>query len=314
MKVAVVATMLNEAHAIPELLDALAGQTRPPEEIILVDAGSTDGTSATVRAYAARLPTVRLLEAPGCNRAKGRNVGVTAAASPLLVLTDAGCVPAPDWVARMVAPLERDAALTLVSGIATPRGADHLETCIARCTLSFQLDVGGVALHPGGRALAFHRDLWEKVRGFPEAFDFCDDVAFILATAAAGARQHLEPAATVSWHARRRYRDVVRQFYHYAEDSAWAGLSGTLHLRTVARSAGGMACLVAGLVSRHWLPWTLLVGLAGAYLGRKARQGCFDVPSWRTSYRVPLVLLAIHAGTMAGILHGQWRRLASPPR
>ena len=46
MKVAVGLTMLNEAEAISRLLDALAHQTRIPDAIVLVEAGSTGGVVA----------------------------------------------------------------------------------------------------------------------------------------------------------------------------------------------------------------------------------------------------------------------------
>jgi glycosyltransferase involved in cell wall biosynthesis len=311
MKVAVGLTMLNEAEAIGGLLDALAHQSRTPDEIVLVDAGSTDGTVAVVERYRGRLPVLRLLEVPGCNRARGRNEAIRTATAPLLALTDAGCIPEPDWVERMVAPLAQDDALTLVTGVAVPDARTHLEACIGRCALSYRLVVGGVPIHPGGRALAFRRELWAMVGGFPEAYDVCDDTAFILTATRAGARIHLEPRALVRWRPRRTYGQVIRQFYAYAEDSAWAGLSRTVHRKTIAQSVGGLGCVLLGLATRHWLPWAGLVGLAGAYLGRKARQGCFDLPSWRTYYRVPLVLLAIHVGTMAGIAHGHWRRLSA---
>jgi uncharacterized membrane protein len=49
--------------------------------------------------------------------------------------------------------------------------------------------------------------------------------------------------------------------------------------------------------------------LAALYVLRKVREGCFSIPTWRTFYRVPLVLLAIHGGTLAGIAHGNVVRL-----
>jgi glycosyltransferase involved in cell wall biosynthesis len=310
-RVAVGLTTLNEAEAIGDLLEALARQTRAPDEIVLVDAGSTDGTVAVVARYRERLPTLRLLEMPGANRARGRNAAIAAANAPCLVLTDAGCVPEPDWVERMIAPLAPAVPLTLVTGVAVPDARAPLEASIGRCTLSYRLVVGGVPIHPGGRALAFRRELWARVGGFPEAYDVCDDTAFILATASAGARIHREDGAVVRWRPRRSLAEVVRQFHAYAADLAWAGFSRSLHARTIAQSVGGLGLVALGLATRHWLPWAGLGALAGAYLGRKAWHGCFAGPTWRTYYQVPLILGAIHVGTMAGIVHGHWRRLAA---
>ncbi len=148
-----------------------------------------------------------------------------------------------------------------------------------------------------------------RVGGFPEYLDFGEDAAFIVAVAAAGSRLEVSPQAVVRWRPRGNYREVMRQFYHYADGLGQAGLSRSFHLNTVVQSAGGVACAALGLVFHSWLAWAFVLLLAGSYLLRKARQGCFDIPSWRTYYRVPLVLLAIHVGTMAGIVHGNWRRL-----
>lgn len=313
MTVAVVVTVRNEAATIDALLEALAGQTRAPDELILVDGGSTDGTLARAAPHASRLPGFRLLAAPGSNISQGRNHGIAAAASDVIAVTDAGCVPAPDWLERLVSPFAGDADVGLVSGLTESAPAGHLEACIGRCSLAFSVRIGGTTLFPTARTLAFRRDVWARVGGFPERLPYGEDTAFIVAAAAA-ARLVVAPGAVVRWRPRRSYGEVVRQFYHYAEASAEGGLSGLLHGRTVAQSVAGVTGLAAGLYWRHWLPWALLAGGAGAYLARKARQGCFDVPSWRTWYRVPLVLLAIHVGTMAGIVRGHARRLVAPPR
>jgi len=315
--VAVVVTVRNEAHAIAELLDALAAQTRPPDEIIVVDGGSSDGTLDAARAYQTRLPSLALHSAPGSNISQGRNVGTAAARSPFIAVTDAGCAPTPDWLAHIVAPLAteaNEAGADMVSGVVRARADEHRQACIGACTLSFQTRIGQRVLHPTARTLAFRRAVWQALGGFPERLDFGEDTAFITAAVEAGFRLEVAPEAIVLWRPRRTYREVVRQFYHYADGLAQAGLSGHYHLRTAAQSVGGLACLVAGLVSGHWLPWALLAAGAALYLGRKARQGCFAVPGWRTVYRTPLVLLAIHIGTMAGAIHGnlRWLRRARP--
>ena len=317
MRVAVVVTMRNEAHTIRDLLEALATQTRAPDEVILVDGGSTDGTATVAGAHVDRLLAsrsagllvLRLLEAPGSNIAQGRNCGIAAAESPIIAITDAGCVPATDWLARMSAPLERDPGLSLVQGVVLSQPANHLAACIGRCSLAFQVRMGEVELHPTARALAFRSDVWAQVGGFPEHLDFGEDAAFIIAVAATGTRVHVDAQAVVHWRPRSSYGEVVLQFYHYADGLAEGGLSRSFHLRTIAQSVGGMLCISLGILLQHWLPWLVLLLLAGSYLWRKARQGCFDIPSWRTYYRVPLVLLAIHLGTMAGIVHGNGLRV-----
>lgn len=309
MKIAVVVTMLNEAATIGALMEALRSQVLAPAEVILVDGGSTDGTIEAARLAGAGLAGLRVLELQGSNISQGRNHGIRSAKSPLIAVTDAGCIPAPDWLQRMVTPLQDDPGLGLVSGSVIPRPSSHLEECIGRCSLAFRMNIGDSTLLPTARSMAFRRQVWEKLGGFPEGLDFGEDAAFLLSAVESGVRVRFDPLAVVTWRPRRNYREVVLQFYHYADGLATGGLSRRFHCRTVVRSMAGvfLSCLV--LCSGHWLPFALLGSLAGHYLGVKARQGCFDIPSWKTYVRVPMVLSAIHVGTMAGVLHGNWRRL-----
>lgn len=62
----------NDAGHLPRSLAAIAGQTRPFDEIVLVDDGSTDDSLAVIAAFADRLPQLKL-------HRLDRNVGVVQA-------------------------------------------------------------------------------------------------------------------------------------------------------------------------------------------------------------------------------------------
>ena len=75
---------LNEERHVGALLSDVASQSRRPDEVLVVDAGSKDGTVAVVR----RFPFARLLEGrPPV--ACGRNVGGRSATGDVLVFLDA---------------------------------------------------------------------------------------------------------------------------------------------------------------------------------------------------------------------------------
>ena len=58
MSVSVILPTLNAAGEIAALLAALMDQTQPPEEILVVDSGSTDDTAELARAHGARVMSV----------------------------------------------------------------------------------------------------------------------------------------------------------------------------------------------------------------------------------------------------------------
>ncbi len=50
-RITLVVPMLNEARTLPDLLSTLKAQTRRPDELIFVDAGSSDGSADLVRQW-----------------------------------------------------------------------------------------------------------------------------------------------------------------------------------------------------------------------------------------------------------------------
>jgi len=95
--ISVIIPAYNAASTIGHCLEALSAQTCPPDEVIVVDDGSTDGTAQVAKSFG-----VRVISQPNAGPAAARNRGATAAHGDILLFTDADCIPAPDWVERMV--------------------------------------------------------------------------------------------------------------------------------------------------------------------------------------------------------------------
>lgn len=97
--VSVIIPVYNGVQTLPACLKALQEQTRPPDELIVVDDGSTDGTALVAQQF-----KVTVLSQANAGPASARNYGARVAQGDILLFTDADCTPAPDWVERMVAP------------------------------------------------------------------------------------------------------------------------------------------------------------------------------------------------------------------
>ena len=75
MEISVVIPSYNRRHTLGRALQSIADQTSKVDEIILVDDGSTDGSSELVRQH---FPEVRILKQPNLGVSAARNRGIVA--------------------------------------------------------------------------------------------------------------------------------------------------------------------------------------------------------------------------------------------
>lgn len=98
--VSVVIVNHDGVDALWHCLFALKTQSRPPEEIILVDNASRDASVSFVKA---NYPQVKILECQeNFGPAQGGNLGVKTASGDLVALVKSDVVFTPDWLARLV--------------------------------------------------------------------------------------------------------------------------------------------------------------------------------------------------------------------
>ena len=243
--VSVVTIFLDAARFLDEAVASLFAQTYERWELLLVDDGSTDGSTEIARAWAARDPErVRYLEHAGhANRgmSASRNLGVRHGRGELVALLDSDDVWEPDKLARQVALLESHPEVEMVYGRPLYwRGWTGLPGDIAR-DWSLPLPVpAGTVVEPPGLALASHplgsgsapcpsdllfrRSLVERVGGFEESFHgiyaLYEDQAFL-------AKVYLTARVLVSGERWLRYRQHA--------DSCVSVVTGAGHANTVRR-------------------------------------------------------------------------------
>lgn len=119
--ISLVIPAFNACQVLDTSLASVAAQTRLPDEVVVVDDGSTDGTSAVAERWANRLPlrVLRFDENIGAGLGAGaaRHEGIIASSGSVIALLDADDVMLPDHLELMVGLHER------VGGLIT---ADHL--------------------------------------------------------------------------------------------------------------------------------------------------------------------------------------------
>jgi glycosyltransferase involved in cell wall biosynthesis len=269
--VSVIVTVKNEASAVHGLLDSLRSQTIPPSEVVIVDGGSTDGTVERIESYRPRLP-LKLLLREGANISQGRNEAVRAASGQIIASTDAGVRLVPNWLEELTRPLQEDASIDVVSGFFLPDPQTVFERAMGATVLPVEGDVDPQRFLPSSRSVAFRKEAWREVGGYPEWLDFCEDLVFDFALLEAGRKFHFAPGAVAYFRPRGSLRVFGRQYYQYARGDGKADLWRSRHALRYLTYLVGIPLVLALGVALHQLWWSLLLLGAAVYLWTPYRR------------------------------------------
>jgi glycosyltransferase involved in cell wall biosynthesis len=184
--VTVTSTVLNEVEDIDGLVSTLAQQSLRPE-VIIVDGGSTDGTWERLQAAEAKYPNVRAIRDESCNLracpgpiARGRNIGIAAATSEVVACADAGCIYDPEWLARLTAPILNGGAEYALGGSCVDPADQTIWDLASAPFFGLKQRADGTTKSCTARSMAFRKELWQRVGGFPETTFLGEDTAFDL--------------------------------------------------------------------------------------------------------------------------------------
>lgn len=255
MKVSLITTVKNEAEGITLFLEGLSSQTRPPDEVVIVDGGSTDGTQQVVEGYRRRGLPVRLIVAEGANIARGRNIAIEQASFEIIAVTDAGCRPEENWLQALVAPLLSDRSISVVAGATLPESKNRFEACAAKLTVTAPMYMDRPDFLPTSRNIAFRKEAWALVGGYPEWLYCAEDTFFSGQMKKRGLKVAICREAVIYWRPRRTVKAFAKQFYFYGLGDGRVNLHGKRRWRQVVKYGVALPASVAGLAA--FGPWAL---------------------------------------------------------
>jgi glycosyltransferase involved in cell wall biosynthesis len=206
----IIIPVYNEEDHIRACLDAVAKQTDMPDEVIVVDNGSTDKTAAILREFT----FVRVIHEKRPSVLYARTAGYNAATSELIGRIDADTLLDPSWVSR-AKDIMADHAIPAITGpdaiydMAFPRFTRWLHDVLLR------IAVAGKYYFLTGSNMVIRKSAWEKARPH-----LCDDLTLFEDTDLALHMQRLDMAplyspklwASVSY---RRFADKWPDFIRY---------------------------------------------------------------------------------------------------
>ena len=268
-KVSVVIPTLNEAKHLPHCLQSLRSHgAHSIHEILVVDAGSADGTVAIAEAAGAIVLAKRNSTIAG-----QRNAGVEVAASELIAFLDADCTIEAGWAENAIRHF-RDPAVVSVG--APPNIPDGDTTWVQKawCFLkrkpnAVQRDVSWLA----SANVWVRKSSFEQVGGFDETFETCEDADLgfrlkdlgrIISDPRIRVQHHREPRTLSDfykkevWHGKNSYDGVINGRITPAELPSL--ITPILFVGSVMVVLVGILCWNAGGL------WAVLGGIAGIAL------------------------------------------------
>lgn len=249
MRASVIATVRNERATITAFVDSLLGQSLCPDEIVIVDGASTDGTLEILNGYAER-HGVRVVSQP-CNIAQGRNLGIAAATGTHIAVTDAGCRVDTDWLREIVACFQTQPEADVVAGNFRFETHSDFEEAVVLATFPPNRDdTDGARFYPSSRSVAFMKSAWERAGGYPEWLYAAEDTLFNIRLRQVGCRFVFCRSAIVRWRPRENWRALARQRINFARGNARVGIGNTGYLLNLRLHGLMLAFLLGGAL--HW--------------------------------------------------------------
>jgi glycosyltransferase involved in cell wall biosynthesis len=249
-KVSLVIPAKNEESSIRELLDSIAGQTRRPDEVIVVDGGSNDRTPDIVSSYPEEALKVKLIRTAGAYPGTGRNIGIEAASHGLIALTDAGVVLDREWLAALLAEFGKDSERDVVFGCFEPQQETRFKRYSSLVFVPSKRYAGGEWIRTFSVAsMLLKKDAWERAGRFPD-FRAAEDKIFMERLSDAGCRSTFAPKAIVFWDIPPGPKEFFAKFASYSYHDIKAGKSRDWHL-PVAKTYAGLilVTLLGGIIS-----------------------------------------------------------------
>lgn len=178
---AAIVPTFNRAHSIAETLDSILSQSRPPEEVVVVDDGSTDDTARVLATFGDRIAVIRQKNS---GVAAARNAGAASTNCDWLTFCDSDDIWLPARMELLRADLAKadNAIIAHVGDVQfsghgpTRRWFEFLDTDVGAGVVRAEPHPLRIFLHSFSPiAAALRKDVFDKEGGFDVAFRTDED-------------------------------------------------------------------------------------------------------------------------------------------
>ena len=210
--VTIVVPAYNAARTITSCVEACLAQDYSDVKVIVVDDGSTDDTTHIARRY-----PVRYLRQDNAGPASARNRGWRAARGEIVCFTDSDCVPAQDWVSRLIGEYASE-EISGVGGTYDVANEDNLlAACVHEEIVQRHLKMPKYVNYLGSFNVSYRRTVLEEVGGFDESYRIAsgedNDLAYKV-TKRGYKLVFTRKAQVAHYHPDNLWRYLRQQFWH----------------------------------------------------------------------------------------------------
>ena len=299
MQISLVITVLNEIKTIRCLLAGIENFSEFPDEIVFVDGGSKDGTLELLTDWQQRVQQLEnfkytrleIFQKKG-NISVGRNEGISRAAHDWIAITDAGCIPNPDWISQLAAPIKK--MLQNVSQNISSKNVKKIPI-----VAGFYQGNPKTFL-PATRSMLLHKKTWEELGTFREDLRVSEDYFFAQQAVKKNIPILFAPKAIVSWRPRSNIFSFCKMVYLHAYYDQMAGIRRPkVTLIFVRYSIAILLVLFAVLFTNQTITNVIIfAGIAG-YSGWATLKHRHHWPQ-KGSYYLPVLQWASDLAVMLG--------------
>lgn len=208
--VSLICTVLNEEESIEALLQSISNQTRIPNEVIIVDGGSTDRTVPVLKKAKKKFPQLHLtVVQQQSNRSEGRNLAIQKAKYDTIAITDAGCTLDSQWLEELVKKQLQTGA-EVIAGYYRSEPKTPFEEAVVPFTLVMPDKVDPLSFLPATRSMLIKKSVFEQVGYFNPDLLVSEDYEFAHRLKKANVAIVFTREATVVWSPRQNVGSFFR--------------------------------------------------------------------------------------------------------
>ncbi len=308
MKISFITTIFNEEKTIGVFLDSLFSQSRLPDEVIIVDGGSTDASVEKVKIYGSKIKKKKVrfeVSIKHGNRSVGRNEAIKNTTGDIIVCSDSGNILDKDWIKNITKPF-KDNSINVVAGYYKAKPRNIFQKCLLPFVFVMPDKVDPDNFLPATRSVAFTKKMWKKVGGFDERFSHNEDYVFANKLKEMKAKIVFAKDAIVYWLPRNTFKEAFVMFFRFAFGDAESGMWRTNVQLLFARYFLGLYFIFLSFLYRSLVPIGIVLLFFILYVIWSIKKNFKYVKHKKAYVILPLLQFtadfAVLSGTTCGLL------------